>query len=70
MTLPTYLNKVNLGEGLIASGLLDIEDRDDIFVVEVSKKLHFTQRPQTEHGVVEGGDLLDCNLLAGRLVES
>jgi hypothetical protein len=38
-------------------------------VVEVPQQLHLTQRPQTEHGVVEGCDLLDGDLLARRLVQ-
>jgi hypothetical protein len=38
-------------------------------VVEVPKQLHLAQRPQAEHGVVEGCDLLDGDLLAGRLVQ-
>jgi hypothetical protein len=38
-------------------------------VVEVSEQLHFTERSQTEHGVVEGSNLLDCHFLAGRLMD-
>lgn len=39
-------------------------------MVEVSKQLHLTQSTQAEHGVVEGGNLLDSDLLAGRFVQS
>jgi hypothetical protein len=63
------LDKVHLCKGLVASGLLDIEDGDDIFVVEVPQQLHLTQGSQTEHGVVKGSDLLDRNLLPTGLVQ-
>jgi hypothetical protein len=59
-----YLNEVDLVEAVIASRLLDIEDGDDVFVVEIAQQLHLSQGSQTEHGVVEGGDLLDGNLLS------
>lgn len=60
----TYLDEINLVKGIIASWFLNIENRDDVFMVEVPKQLHLAQRPQAEHGVVEGGDLLDGDLLA------
>lgn len=59
-----YLDKVDLVEAIIASRLLDVENRDDVFVVEIAQQLHLSQGSQTEHGVVEGGDLLDGNLLS------
>jgi hypothetical protein len=59
-----YLNEVDLLEAIIASRLLDVEDGDDVFVVEIAQQLHLSQGSQTEHGVVEGGDLLDGNLLS------
>lgn len=37
-------------------------------MVEVPQELHFTESPQTEHGMIEGGDLLDGDLLPGWLV--
>lgn len=64
----SYLDEIHLVEGLVAPWFLDIENRDDVFVVEVPKQLHLAQRPQTEHRVVKGGDLLDSDLLARRLV--
>lgn len=64
----TYLNKIDLVEAIVASGLLDIEDGDDVFVVEIAQQLHLSQSSQTEHGVIEGGDLLDGNLLSRGLV--
>jgi hypothetical protein len=59
-----YLDKVDFGEGLIVPRLLDVEDGDDVFVVEISQQLHLSQCSQTEHGVVEGRNLLDGDLLA------
>lgn len=59
-----YLNEVDLVEAIIASRLLNVEDGDDVFVVEIAQQLHLSQSSQTEHGVVEGGDLLDGNLLS------
>lgn len=38
-------------------------------MVEVAQQLHLTKRPQTEHGVIKRGDLLDGNLLTGGLVD-
>jgi hypothetical protein len=63
-----HLNQIDLGEGLVVAGLLDVENGNDVLVVEVSEQLHLSQRPQTEHGVVEGCDLLDGDLLARGLV--
>jgi len=37
-------------------------------MVEVSEKLHLSQSSQTKHGVVEGSDLLDGDLLPRWLV--
>lgn len=63
------MNEIYFIERIIAAGSLDIQDGDDVFVVEIAQQLHFTQGPQTEHRVVEGDDLLDRDLLAGRLVD-
>ncbi len=62
--LHELLDEVDLGESLVGSWLLDVEDGDDVLVVEVAEKLHLTEGSQTEHRVVEWGDLLDCDLLA------
>ena len=67
--LHELLDEVDLSEGLVAARLLDVENGDDVFVIEVAEELHLTQRAQTEHGVVEGCDLLDGHLLARRLVQ-
>jgi hypothetical protein len=47
---------------------LDIQNGDDVLVVKVAQQLHLAQCPKAEHRVVEGGNLFDGNLLAGRLV--
>lgn len=65
---PTNLDQIHLGEGLIISGFLNIKDGNDVLVTEVSKKLHLSQGPETEHGMIKGRNLLDGYLLLGRLV--
>lgn len=64
----SYLNQVHLVEALVVTRSLDIQNGDDVLVVKVAQQLHLAQCPQAEHGVVEGGNLFDGNLLAGRLV--
>jgi len=64
-----HLDEVHLSECLVVAGLLDIKDRDDVLVVEVSQQLHLSQCSQTEHGMIERRDLLDGDLLTGRLVQ-
>ncbi len=64
-TVSPYLNKIHLRERLVAPWFLYIQNGDDVFVVEISQKLHFPQRPQTEHGVVERRNLLDGDSLTG-----
>lgn len=66
--MTAHLNQVHLIEPLVVAGPLDIQNRDNILMVEVAQQLHLSQCPQTEHRVVEWGDLLDRNLLPGRLV--
>jgi len=65
-----YLDEIDFCEGLVAAGFLDIEDRNDILVVEISQELHLAQSSEAEHRVVERRNLLDSDFLAGRLVES
>jgi hypothetical protein len=64
------LNEVNLGEGIQTARLLDVQNGDDVLMVEVAQQLHFTQRPQAEHGMVKGRNLLDGDFLARGLVDS
>lgn len=64
-----YLNQVHLREALKVAGLLDVEDGNDVLMVEISQKLHFTQGTKTEHGVIEWGDFFDRNFLPRRLME-
>jgi hypothetical protein len=68
--LHQLLNEINLRKSLITALFLDINDRDDVFVVKLSEQLHFTQSAQAEHGVVERSNLLGCNLLSRRFVQS
>ena len=44
-----YLNEVDLREGFIVSWFLDIENRYDVLMVEVSKQLHLSECAQAEH---------------------
>jgi hypothetical protein len=58
-----YLDEVHFSKSLVVPRLLDVENGDDVFVVEVSQQLHLAQSSQTKHGVVERCDLLDGDLL-------
>jgi hypothetical protein len=64
----THLDEIDFVEAVVAPGTLDVEDGDDVLMVEVAQELHLSEGSKAEHGVVEGGDLLDGDLLAGRLV--
>lgn len=66
--IATYLNQVDLVKRLITPWLLDIENADDVFVIEVAQELHLTKSSETKHGVVKGGNFLDGDLLARGLV--
>ena len=59
----SYLNEVHFGECLVVSGLLNVENGNDVLMVEVSKELHLSQGSQTKHGVIEGSDLFDGHFL-------
>ena len=65
----TNLDQVDLIERFVISRLLNVEDRNNVLMIEVSEELHFTQGPEAKHGVVEGGNLLDGDFLAGGLVD-
>ena len=41
--LEDYLNEVNFGKALVISGFLNVEDRDDVFVIEVAQEFHLAQ---------------------------
>ena len=49
LSISTYLNKVHLREVLIIARLLNIEDRNDIFMVEVAEQFHLTQSSEAKH---------------------
>ena len=59
-----YLDQIHLSEAVVVPRLLNVENRDDVLVVKVAEELHFSKRSQTEHGMVERGDLLDGDFLA------
>lgn len=59
--LHELLDKVNLGELVYTTGLEDIKDGDDVFVMKVSEEFYFTESPETKHSMVEGGDAFDSN---------
>lgn len=63
-----YLNEIYLLKGFVASGLLNIENANDVLVVKVAQELHLSESPQAEHGVIKGSNLLDGHLLSGRLM--
>jgi hypothetical protein len=63
------LDEIHLCKGLVAPGLLNIKDGDDILMVEVPQQLHLAQSPKAEHRVVEWSNLLDRNLLSAGLVK-
>lgn len=63
------LDEVDLVETFIAARLLDVKDRNDVLVIEVSQQLHLAQSAQTEHRVIKRRNLLDRNFLAGWLVD-
>jgi hypothetical protein len=65
----TYLDEIHLRKCVVASGLLDIKNGDDIFMVEVPQQLHLAQSSQAEHGVIEWSNLLDRNLLSAGFVK-
>ena len=67
--LHELLDEIDLLEVVDAGGAEDVEDGDDVLVVKVAEELDLAEGAETEHGVVEGGDLLDGDLLARRLVQ-
>lgn len=48
-----FLNEVNLGEGLVAGGLDDIEDGNNVLVIEPSEQLDFSQCPQAVDNIYQ-----------------
>jgi len=65
----SYLNEIDLIEAVVAAGFLDIKDGYDVLVVEVPQQLHLSKSSQTEHGMIEGCNLLDRDLLARRFMD-
>jgi hypothetical protein len=65
----THLDEIDLGETVIIARSLDVEDRNNVLVVEISQQLHLSQCSETEHGMVKGSDLFDGYFLARRLMQ-
>ena len=65
----TYLDKVDLREALKVARFLNVENRDDVLMIEISQKLHFTQGAETKHGMVEWCNFLNRDFLSRWLVE-
>lgn len=63
-----HLDQVNLLEIMQGGRLEDVENADDVFVVEVTKELDFSEGTQAEHRMVEGSDALDSDLSLSRNV--
>lgn len=63
-----HLDEVDLAELGERRRAQDVEDSDDVFVVKMPEQLDLAQGAETEHGVVEGRDALDCDLATGRYV--
>lgn len=59
----TDLNQVNFGKRIEAYGAKDVQNADYILMLEVPQKLDLAQGAQTEHTVVEWGDLFDGDAL-------
>lgn len=43
-----------------------VQNANDILVPEMPQKLDFSESAEAEHGVVKGGDLLNCDASKGR----
>jgi len=66
--LHEFLYEVNFLEVIEAGGSQYVENRDDVLMMEVAQQLYLAQRSQAEHGVIKGGDSLDCDLSLGGYV--
>ena len=63
--LHELLDEIDLLEAEEIGWSEDVEDGDDVLVVEVSEELDLAEGAETEHGVVKGGDALDCDAALG-----
>ena len=66
----TNLNEVHFTEFFERRRVKDVEDGDDVFVVEVTEEFDFAEGAEAEHGMIERGDLLDCNLAPAGSMDS
>jgi len=65
----TCLYQVHLRKGFIIAWFLNVKDRDNVFMIEIAEQFHLPQSPETKHRMIEWGDFLDSDFLAGRLVK-
>lgn len=56
----THLYEIYLSKVVKVGGTQDVEYRYNIFVAEVAQELDLAESTQTEHGMVERRDALDC----------
>jgi hypothetical protein len=59
------LDKVNLLEIFEACRVKYVKDRNNIFMIEVTKQFDLTQGTETEHGVVKRGYPFDGDFTLG-----
>lgn len=52
--LHQFLYEIDFLEIVETWRLKDIDDRDDIFVMKVTKKFDLAESPKTEHRVIKG----------------
>ena len=66
--LHEFLHEVDLLEIIETGRSQNVENRDDVFVMEVPQQFYLAQRSQAEHRVIKWGDTLDCDLSLGGYV--
>ena len=54
-----FLDEVDFGEAVVVVRFDNVEDRDDVFVVKVTKEFDLAESAETEHGVIERSDFLN-----------
>lgn len=65
----SHLDQVHFREELVADRPDNVEQRDDVFVSEMTEELDLSERAQAEHRVVEGSNSLDGHFGSRRQVD-
>ena len=65
ISLHEFLYEIDLLEAVEVRRAEDIEDRDDVFMVEMAEELDLAEGAKTEHGVVKGGYTFDSYAALG-----